>query len=205
MAEITDTAASEATAGAAEGGKQYGMLINTARCVGCQTCIVGCKILHECPAGVYLGRLETVGSDVNYVVSGSFPDVAITFRPHMCNHCENPACVAACPTGAMHRRTEDGIVESDPEVCIGCGTCVEACPYGAPVLNEAAGIVNKCDFCRPRVERGEEPLCVCSCPAEARIFGDLSDPESQVALEIAERGAVQLMPETGTGPSVYYC
>ena len=184
--------------------KRYGMLINTTRCVGCQTCVVGCKILHGCPDGVYLGRLETVGSDVNYVVSGTYPNVSVTFRPHLCNHCANPACVAACPTGAMLRR-DDGVVLSDLEVCIGCGTCVNACPYGAPVLNEVAGVVNKCDFCIDRVEAGQEPLCVCSCPAEARVFGDLTDPASEVAQLVAEKGAQGLQLEAGTEPSVYYC
>lgn len=185
--------------------KQYGMLINTARCVGCQTCIVGCKILHQCSDGVYLGYLETIGSDVNYVVSGTYPNVGITFRPHLCNHCENPACVASCPTGAMHKREEDGIVETDSEVCIGCGTCAQVCPYEAPMLDEEAGYAVKCDLCRPRIERGEEPLCVCSCPAEARLYGDVNDPESDIAISIAERGAKALQPENGTGPSVYYC
>lgn len=183
--------------------KQYGMLIDTRRCVGCQTCIVGCKILHGCPDGVYLGRLETVGQENNYVVSGTYPNVSITFRPHLCNHCAEPACVAACPTGAMHKREEDGVVLSDPDVCVGCGACVAACPYGAPVLNEAAGIVNKCDFCIDRVERGEEPLCVCSCPAEARVFGVIDESGGELAERIAE-GAEQLLPEEGTNPSVYY-
>lgn len=185
--------------------RQYGMLIKTNRCVGCQTCVVGCKILHECPDGVYLGRLETVGSDVNYVPSGTFPDVSIRFRPRMCNHCASPACVAACPTGAMRKRGEDGIVESDSQVCVGCGACVAACPYGAPVLDEQAGVVRKCDLCRPRLERGEEPLCVCSCPAEARVVGFVDDPESDVSLEMARLGAEPADPEAGTGPSVYYC
>lgn len=184
--------------------KRYGMLIDTSRCVGCQTCIVGCKILHECPDGVYLGRLETVGAADNYMVSGAYPDVQITFRPHLCNHCENPACVAACPTGAMQQRA-DGVVLSDSEACIGCGTCREACPYDAPVVNEVAGVIAKCDFCIDRVERGEEPLCVCSCPAEARVFGDLSDPEGDLARLVAEKGAEQLLPEEGTAPAVYYC
>lgn len=185
--------------------KQYGMLIDTTRCVGCQTCVVGCKILHECPDGTYLGYLETIGSDENYLVSGTYPNVSITFRPHMCNHCENPLCVANCPTGAMHKRDEDGIVESDSEICIGCDTCVQACPYGAPVLDENAKRAIKCDLCRPRIERGEEPLCVCSCPAEARMYGDISDSTTDIAKAIAGKNAKVLLPEEGTEPSVYYC
>ena len=184
--------------------KQYGMLIKTSRCVGCQTCVVGCKILHGCADGVYLGHLETVGSDVNYVVSGTFPNVSMTFRPHLCNHCANPACVAACPTGAMAKRA-DGVVLSDPETCIGCGSCAVACPYGAPVLDETAGIINKCDLCIDRVEAGQEPLCVCSCPADARLFGELTDEDSELAQAIAASGAEVLQAELGCAPSVYYC
>ena len=78
--------------------KQYGMLVRTERCVGCQTCVVGCHLLHECPTDVYLGYLETVGQSENYLVTGTYPNVSVTFRPHLCNHCASPACVANCPT-----------------------------------------------------------------------------------------------------------
>ena len=138
--------------------KQYGMLVRTGRCVGCQTCVVGCHVLNECPEGVYLGHLETVGHEDNYLVDGTFPNVRVTFRPHLCNHCAKPACVENCPTGAMRKREEDGVVETDPEVCIGCGTCVKACPYGAPALDEERKVAVKCNLCRPRVERGEGAL-----------------------------------------------
>ena len=185
--------------------QQYGMLIDTSRCVGCQTCVVGCKILHKCPEGVYLGYLETVGSDENYVVSGSYPNVSITFQPHMCNHCENPVCVENCPTGAMHKREEDGIVESDRDLCIACGTCALTCPYSAPVVNEEDEFVMKCDLCRTRIENDEEPLCVCSCPAEARTFGIISDDSSDISKAIKEKKAEVLLPGEGTNPSVYYC
>lgn len=105
----------------------------------------------------------------------------------------------------MRKRDEDGIVESDSEICIGCGTCVQACPYGAPVLDENAKRAIKCDLCRPRIERGEEPLCVCSCPAEARMYGDISDSTTDIAKAIAGKNAKVLLPEEGTEPSVYYC
>ncbi|MEE8717212.1 MAG: 4Fe-4S dicluster domain-containing protein [Coriobacteriales bacterium] len=183
---------------------RYGMLIKTNRCVGCQTCIIGCKILHECPTGVYLGYLETVGSSDNYMVSGTFPDVSIRFRPHLCNHCSNPACIPACPTGAMHQRP-DGVVMSDSDVCIGCESCRKACPYDAPILNPVAGVINKCDFCIDRVENGKEPLCVCSCPAEARVFGNLNDSQSEISQLASSNADVETyLPEEGTEPSVYY-
>ena len=184
--------------------KQYGMLIRTSRCVGCQTCIVGCHVLHECPEDVYLGFLETVGCEDNYLVQGTFPDVRVTFRPHLCNHCEKPACVANCPTGAMSKREEDGIVETDSDVCIGCGTCVNSCPYEVPQIDEEAGVSSKCTLCFDRLDNDHRPWCVQACPAEARIVGDLNDPESEVAKYIAEKGAKPYLEENGTTPSVYY-
>lgn len=141
-------------------------------------------------------------------------------------HCEEPACEKACPTGATSRRG-DGIVVVDDEVCIGCGYCTWACPYGARTLNRRAprpyhpalsltpyeevgytehqkGIVEKCNFCALRVEQGLQPTCVAACPASARVFGDLDDPNSEVSRLIGERGGRPRLPEHQTKPSVYY-
>ena len=185
--------------------KRYGMVIDTQHCVGCQTCTVSCKISNEVPGSAHWNHLESLDGDVLYQSTGTFPRTTLAFRPLLCNHCENPACVANCPTGAMHKREEDGIVESDHSVCIGCGTCAQSCPYGAPVVADDLGYAMKCDFCRPRVERDEEPLCVCSCPAEARVFGEISDPNSEISKLIAELSAEPLLREEGTEPSVRYC
>ena len=170
--------------------KQYGMVIDTSRCMGCQTCVVGCHLLHECPTDVYLGYLETVGQSENYLVTGTYPNVSVTFRPHLCNHCASPACVANCPTGAMAKREDNGAVVVDTEVCIGCGTCASACPYGVPQIDEEASVSSKCTMCFDRQDHDHAPWCVQACPAEARFAGDLNDPESPVAKYIAEKGAV---------------
>ena len=103
----------------------------------------------------------------------------------------------------MAKREEDGVVLVDQEVCIGCGSCAEACPYGMPKIDEEAGVSTKCTLCYDRLAAGKEPWCVQSCPAEARIVGDLSDPDSEVSRYIAEKGAQPLMPEHGTEPNVY--
>ena len=171
--------------------KQYGMVIDTTRCMGCQTCAVACKVSNDVPGDLYRP-------------TGPFPKVKMNFRPTLCNHCAEPACVANCPTGAMAKREDNGAVVVDQDVCIGCGTCVNSCPYEVPQIDEEAGVSSKCTLCFDRLDNDHRPWCVQACPAEARIVGDLNDPESEVSKYIAEKGAQPYMPENGTTPSVYY-
>ena len=130
-----------------------------------------------------------------------------------------------CPTGASQKRDSDGIVFIESDFCVGCRACVMSCPYGARYFQDEdrdyfglggneyekkvypahdRGVVEKCDFCRSRLERGEEPACSANCMCKARIFGDLDDPRSEVRRLIREEGGFQLNPELGTDPSVYY-
>lgn len=183
--------------------QQYGMVIDTTRCMGCQTCVVSCKISNQVPGDIYWGRVVANGGEAFDKPAGTFPDVTLSYRAELCNHCANPACVAACPTGAMHKREEDGVVLVEREECIGCGSCEAACPYGAPHVDPEAQVSTKCTLCYDRLAAGKLPWCVQSCPGEARIVGDLNDPGSEVARYIAERGAEPLFPEYGTEPSVY--
>lgn len=183
--------------------RQYGMVIDTTRCMGCQTCVVTCKVSHQNPKGVYWSSVKTIGSDVNYKPTGKYPSPVLAFQPLLCNHCENPACVANCPTGAMHKR-KDGIVEVNQDICVGCRYCSWTCPYNVPMFDPVKKTASKCDFCVERIESGEEPYCVESCPSEARIFGVVSDPTSKISQLIAEKNAQPLKTEFGTNPSVYY-
>ena len=183
--------------------KQYGMVIDTTRCMGCQTCVVSCKISNNVPAGLVWNRVVSHDGDTVYRPTGTFPNAKLVFRPELCNHCANPACVAACPTGAMHKREDNGVVLVDAEACIGCGSCVAACPYGMPVLDEEAGVSTKCTLCYDRLDAGLRPWCAQACPGEARIVGDLADPESEINQFIAAKGAQPLFPEYGTEPCVY--
>ncbi|MEG0461886.1 4Fe-4S dicluster domain-containing protein [Gordonibacter sp.] len=183
---------------------QYGMVIDTTRCMGCQTCVVSCKVSNHTPEGLYWGRVRSLDGEVVYQPTGTFPEVKLAFRAELCNHCATPLCFANCPTGAIAKREEDGAVVVDDEVCIGCGTCAKACPYEIPQIDEAAKKASKCDLCYRKVAVGGTPWCVESCPGEARIFGDLNDPGSDVAKYIVDRKATQLHEDFGTGPSVYY-
>jgi Fe-S-cluster-containing dehydrogenase component len=126
--------------------------------------------------------------------------------PRSCLHCENPACVTVCPTGASYKRAEDGIVLVDEDKCIGCKLCSWACPYGAREYSQIEGVMKKCTLCIDRIynenlpEAEREPACVQVCPTRARHFGDLGDPESKVSKLVAQRGGVDLMPQLGYQP-----
>src|SRR5690554_2379483 len=105
--------------------KQYALVIDLERCIGCQTCVVACKSENQLPDGVQWAWLETVGSNKMYAPAGTFPSTRMVFLAHLCNHCAEPQCVAVCPTGAMHKR-DDGIVVVDQDRCIGCQYCAWA-------------------------------------------------------------------------------
>jgi tetrathionate reductase subunit B len=177
--------------------KHYGMLIDTRRCIGCHSCSVACKAEFDVPLGV-------TRSWVEYTEKGTYPNVSRHFLPRLCNHCRHPQCVDVCPTGATYKRPQDGIVVVDSGQCIGCKYCVQACPYDARFLNPVTGFAEKCDFCIHRVTKGLEPSCVTSCVGGARIFGDISDPDSEISRLLATNPTTVLRPGMGTEPQVYY-
>jgi len=202
VASIASTASMLSTAGheaepSVKRDKQYAMLIDTRRCIGCHTCSVACKAEFDVPLGV-------TRSWVEYVEKGNYPNVSRSFLPRLCNHCTRPQCVSVCPTGATYKRPQDGIVVVDSGLCIGCKYCVQACPYDARFLNPVTGFADKCDFCIHRVSNGLVPSCVNSCVGGARIFGDISDPESEISRLLSENPTTVLRPGKGTEPNVYY-
>ncbi|MBW6394731.1 MAG: 4Fe-4S dicluster domain-containing protein [Thermus sp.] len=175
---------------------RYAMAIDLSLCVGCAACAVACKMENEVPPGVF--NLWIREREL-----GTYPDLAVEFRPEQCLHCENPPCVPVCPTGASYQ-TQEGLVLVDPKKCIACGACVAACPYDARYLHPA-GYVSKCTFCAHRIEQGRLPACVETCPTFCRTFGDLDDPESPVSRSLREAGRVDVLrPELGTKPKLFY-
>ncbi len=221
-------------ADAAAKAPRWGMVMDLRRCIGCRACTVACKAEND----VSLGRFRTVIQEKTW---GTFPKTKKEFLPIMCNHCEGnkkdkvPPCVKVCPEypgerrkwtspsgekiryrhGATYKRP-DGLILIDKSLCIGCGKCLDACPYGVRSFDPfvKAGkdpkkqAADKCDMCTHRVENGVEPACVTTCQGRARIFGDLNDPESSVSKLVKEHNLETpdnvLLADEGTDPQVFY-
>ena len=177
---------------------KLGMVIDLALCTGCNACAVACKLENDVPLGSFNTWVESWDVEMDGRVKRSN-------LPQLCNHCDNAPCVTACPTGASYV-AEDGTVQITQEECIGCQACIQACPYGARYYIEETSTVGKCTFCHHRTTNGLLPACVSTCVMSARMFGDLTDPESDVSRRIAEAGddVAVLQPETGTEPCVCY-
>ena len=140
---------------------------------------------------------------VKYIEKGSWPDTGRLFSVMRCNHCADAPCVEICPTTALFRR-HDGIVDFDTDRCIGCKSCMQACPYDALYIDPGDHTAQKCNYCVHRVEVGLEPACVVVCPTEAIIAGDLDDPASKIARWVATEELYQRAPEQGTSPNLWY-
>ncbi|MBF0112090.1 MAG: 4Fe-4S dicluster domain-containing protein [Desulfamplus sp.] len=139
------------------------------KCIGCHTCEVQCKSNKGLPPGPKPCQIVQVGPEfVNGVPRTSFIFMS-------CFHCENPWCVAACPTGAMQQRHSDGIVFVDKKLCVGCKTCISACPWGAPQWNQETGKIEKCDYCMDRIDQGLKPACVTTCTTGSLKFGKVKE------------------------------
>lgn len=170
-----------------------GFYFDMTRCIGCRACQVACKDKNNLGIGVILRNAKT------YEV-GSFPDVKVFNYSASCNHCENPACVAACPTGAMYK-AEDGTVLHDASLCIGCQSCAAACPYGVPQYNEELHIVNKCDACAYLRAKGQNTACVDACPNRALDFGDLDELKAKYGSDLVSD--ISILPNSAaTGPNL---
>lgn len=175
---------------------RYGFLIDHARCIGCHACTVACKEENGVPLGVFR-------TWVKYIEEGAFPDARRFFSVLRCNHCDNAPCVAICPTASLFTRP-DGIVDFDPARCIGCKSCLQACPYDALYIDPGTRTAAKCHYCAHRVETGLAPACVVVCPEQAIVAGDLDDPASEIARRVASEPTRVRKPEQGTLPKVHY-
>lgn len=190
----------------------WAMVMDLRKCVGCQACVIACKSENNVPLGVFRTVVQVMETghtvpDKDGIVAtdeGNFtPDVKRFNLPRMCNHCDHPSCVEVCPVKATFKR-QDGIVLIDYNICIGCGTCLQACPYDMRFFNPVQRTADKCTFCVHRIDRGLMPACVTSCVGRARKFGDLNDPKSEVSRLISEYPTSKLKISTGNDPQVFY-
>ena len=204
---------------------RWGFLIDLEACIGCKACSVACKTEFEVPLGVFR-------SSVKELEVGTYPKVTRAFVPWLCNHCANPVCVDVCPVDEVEAaftwpdnsietfakratyQRPDGLVLVDQDRCIGCGQCVDECPYGVRFLNplkrttsaDAIGEhpADKCDLCVHRLDAGLVPACVNTCQGNARLVGDLNDPDSAISRLVRKKQVRVLLPETGTKPQCRY-
>jgi len=171
------------------------MAIDTKKCVGCSDCTLACQMENKVPVGY--ARSWVVES-----VTGKYPGTKLELRSERCNHCANSPCVRCCPTDASYQ-LENGIVLVDKEKCIGCGACVASCPYDARFMHPD-GYADKCTFCDHLVDEGMSPACVEVCPTHCMYFGDIDDPDSEIATVVQSSRRKSLIPEAGTRPQIYY-
>lgn len=178
---------------------QYGFFFDATRCTGCHTCEAACRDGNRLELGQTFRRVyEVEGGAWAQAQDGTWTTDSYTYYTSVsCQHCDDPACMQVCPTGAMHK-DGNGAVCVDQKRCIGCGYCALACPYGNPSVDRDKGHSVKCDGCAARIEEGKRPLCVDACTARALEFGPVED------LPDAERANVAPLPDPGvTSPNLY--
>lgn len=196
----------------------YAYVIDTRKCIGCGMCVEACREENNVPEGFFrtwVERYEVSERGELYVdspkgaeegfgpINPGFNVSKGYFVPKMCNHCSNSPCMQVCPVGASYK-TEEGVVLVDSKRCIGCGYCVQACPYGSRFINPETKIAEKCTWCYHRITQDLKPACVQACPVEARMFGDMKKEDDPVRKIIATERIAVLQPEKLTKPSCFY-
>ncbi|MEO1257533.1 MAG: 4Fe-4S dicluster domain-containing protein [Bacteroidota bacterium] len=175
---------------------RYGFVIDNRKCIGCHACTTACKSEHNVPVGVNR-------TWVKQVEKGVFPDTRRLFSVLRCNHCTDAPCVEICPTEALYYRN-DGIVDFDKDRCIGCKSCMQACPYDALYIDPETHTAAKCNYCAHRIDVGLEPACVNVCPEHAIISGDMENPNTEIAELLARQQVSVRKYEKGTNPNLFY-
>lgn len=168
-----------------------GFYFDMNKCIGCKTCEISCKDRNDLGPGIAYRHVRSFEA-------GAYPDASIFHYSAGCNHCEQPMCVASCPTEAVYI-AEDGTVQLDLEKCTGCAACVEACPYSVPQINEN-GVMGKCDSCASRRKDGEMPACVEACHMRCLDFGEKDELAAKYGPDLVSE--LPILPDGKTGPQV---
>jgi len=175
---------------------KYGFVMDNRKCIGCHACTTACKSEHDVAVGVNR-------TWVKQTEKGTFPNTQRLFQVSRCNHCTDAPCVEICPVEALFTR-DDGIVDFNNDRCIGCKSCMQACPYDALYIDPNTHTAAKCNYCAHRIDIGLEPACVNVCPEHAIISGDMENPETEIAQLLAREQVTVRKPEKGTVPNVFY-
>ena len=181
--------------------EQRAFFFDSTRCSGCKTCEFACKDAYDLDVGVAYRRVyECSGGKTVRDASGCYVSTCFGYYVSVaCNHCSDPICVTVCPTEAMHKNGETGLVDVDKKRCIGCGYCHLSCPYHAPKVDRDKGHSVKCNGCAERVEAGGDPVCVEACPSRALAFGSVEE----MAL-LGERANIAPLPDpSATVPNLF--
>ena len=196
---------------------RWAFLVDTTKCIGCGSCVRACRAENDVPDGFFRTWIERYamnaeqahidspngGQDGFPVLQAPFEPTKSMFVPKLCNHCTATPCVQVCPVGASYR-TPDGVIMVDEKRCIGCGYCVQACPYGSRFLDERTGTASKCTWCYHRITKGLKPACVEACPTGTRQFGDMKARGDPVREVIEKQRISVLQPHLLTEPNTYY-
>ncbi len=198
---------------------EWGFVVDTTRCIGCGACVRACKIENDVPENYFRTwveryeinkdeqiRVDSPKGAIESFKQNNFPESDIVkafFVPKLCNHCYDSACTQVCPVGASYK-SADYVVLIDKKHCVGCGYCVQACPYGCRYIDHSRGVADKCTLCYHRIHKGLAPACVNACPRNARIYGNLKDPDSTIRKILHKRRYGLLKPDLGTNPKCYY-
>jgi Fe-S-cluster-containing dehydrogenase component len=196
---------------------RWAYLIDVDKCIGCGSCVRACKAENGVPDGYFRTWVERYlvapeGSHVDSPNGGldGFPPVQPAFEPtraffvpKLCNHCKETPCVQVCPVGASYR-TRDGVILVDHQRCIGCGYCVQACPFGSRFISPLTHTAEKCTWCYHRITKGLKPACVTVCPTGTRQFGDMKREDDPVRVAIATGHVQVLQANLLTEPQTYY-
>lgn len=179
-------------------------LWDSRKCIACAACVIACaanypELMREANPNPMYGYM---GTNIRRVIRERG---RAELRLVSCQHCENPPCVTACPTGASYVEKETGLVKLNEAKCIGCKSCVVACPYGARWVHPKTKYPEKCPgpLCESIIAKGEKPLCVTSCPTTARDFGDIDDPNSSISRRLAGRRVERMMEHLGLEPKYF--
>ncbi|MCA9038212.1 MAG: 4Fe-4S dicluster domain-containing protein [Planctomycetaceae bacterium] len=198
----------------------YGFIVDTEKCIGAGKCLTACRVENNVPEGyartwverfvhfkdgrVQVDLVPETGFEGSEIAAINPDDVdRAYFVPKLCNHCEDAPCNQVCPVHASITSPE-GVELVDPDRCIGCAYCVQACPYGVRFINPDTGNADKCTWCYHRITKDEKPACVEACPVGARIFGRLDDPNSEISKRLKEIPTHVLKEHLGTHPKLFY-